>query len=80
MAYFSSNLSSYLFLLCKETFSALIIDENNNHDLNGISICKGCPKVTHLFLANDNLLFCRASSQECNKLVEILEHYEVASG
>lgn len=36
-------LSSYLFLLCTEAFSALIADSSNKHVFNGISICKGCP-------------------------------------
>ncbi|KAK9989340.1 hypothetical protein SO802_029579 [Lithocarpus litseifolius] len=73
-------LSSYLFLLCTEAFSALIVDANNKNRLNGISICRGCPYITHLFFVDDSFLFCRADSQECYKLVEILEHYEVASG
>ena len=46
--------------------------------MSGLSICKGCPKLTHLFFANDSLLFCKASSQECQQLIEILQLYEVA--
>lgn len=65
-------LSSYLFLLCTEAFSALIADANNAHELNGISICRGCPKVTYLFFTDDNLLFCKAERQEGHKLVELL--------
>ena len=73
-------LSSYLFLLCTEAFSTLIADANNSHELNRISICRGCPKVTHLFFADDNLLFCKAERQEGHKLVELLQRYEAASG
>ena len=65
-------LSSYLFLLYTKVFSALIADASSKHVLNGISICKECPKVTHLFFADDSLLFCGAKSQECHKLVKIL--------
>ena len=36
--------------------------------------------VTHLFFANDSLLFCKASDQECHKLIEILKLYEATSG
>ena len=38
-------LSSYLFLLYTKAFSALIADASSKHVLNGISICKECPKA-----------------------------------
>ena len=72
-------LSSYLFLLCTKAFSALIVNANNNQSLNGVSVYRGCPKVTHLFFTDDILLFCKVERQECTKLVEILELYELAS-
>ncbi|KAL0012182.1 hypothetical protein SO802_007290 [Lithocarpus litseifolius] len=73
-------LSPYLFLLCAEGFSSMICQAVRRQLLSGVSICRGCPMVTHLFFADDSLLFCKASSQECQKLVEILKHYENASG
>ena len=72
-------LSPYLFLLCTEAFSALIDDASNRQKLNGVSICRGCPSVTHLFFADDSLLFCKADRGEVSKLLEILELYEAAS-
>ena len=73
-------LSPYLFLLCADGFSSLISDVARNKMLSGISICRGCPMITHLFFADDSLLFCKASRQECQKLIEILELYEAALG
>ena len=34
----------------------------------GIAICRGGPKLSHLFFANDSLIFCKASLTECNSL------------
>ena len=73
-------ISPYIFLLCADGFSSLIHDAARNYKISGISICKGCPKITHLFFADDSLLFCKANSQECQSLVNILQLYEDAFG
>ena len=73
-------LSPYLFLLCADGFSSLINNAVRNNMLSGISICRGCPMVTHLFFADDSLLFCKASTQECQNLMAILDLYEAAFG
>ena len=49
-------LSPYLFLLCADDFSSLIKEAARNQMLSGISICKGCPMVTHLFFAEQSLV------------------------
>ena len=36
--------------------------------------------ISHLFFADDSLLFCKVSSQECQHLIDILCLYEAASG
>ena len=72
-------LSPYLFLICAEAFSSLIHNATRSKEFNGISIYRGCPYVTCLFFTNDNLLFCKANSQECHILTEILRKYEAAS-
>lgn len=69
-----------LFLLCADGFSSLIKDAARNQLLSGISICRGCPMVTRLFFTNGSLLFCKATDQECWKLIYILELYEAAFG
>ena len=73
-------LSPYLFLLCVEGLSALIHEAACNNQISGISICRGCLIITHLFFANDSLLFCKANTQEGKNLVEILGKYEATSG
>ena len=45
-----------------------------------MAICRNGPKVSHLFFADDSVLFCRATKAEYNKILEILEVYEKGSG
>ena len=73
-------LPSYLFLLCADGFSSLINKAVRSHTMNGLSICRGCPMISHLFFADDSLLFYKVSSQECQHLIDILCLYEAASG
>ena len=72
-------ISPYIFLLCADAFSPLINNAALNQKISGVSICRGCPRITHLFFADDSLLFCKANGQECQYLIEILQLYETAS-
>ena len=74
------SLSSYLFLLCAKGLSALIKKPVADGHVEGIAICRGGPELSHLFFANDSLIFCNASLSECNSLQCILHIYEQASG
>ena len=49
-------------------------------EIQGVSICHNGPKLTHLFFADDSLLFCRATTHDCQKVLEILSNYERVSG
>ena len=73
-------LSPYLFLLCTEGLHRLIQDAANNGNIKGVSICRNGPKLTHLLFADDSLLFCRANSTECNKVMDLLSLYEEVLG
>ena len=43
-------------------------------------IWKGISRVSHLFFANDSILFCWAKKEECQKILDILAIYERGSG
>jgi hypothetical protein len=73
-------LSPYLFLLCAEGLSSLIRTAEQNRSITGLSIARGGFKLSHLFFADDSLLFCRASFMEWVSIHSILEDYERASG
>lgn len=49
-------------------------------DIQGVSICRNGPKLTHLFFVDDSLLFCKATTHDCQKVMEILLSYEKVSG
>ena len=51
----------YLFLLCTEGLHGLLAKAAASGEIRGISIYRGGPRLTHLFFADDSLLFCRTS-------------------
>jgi len=73
-------ISPYLFLLCSEGFTGLIMEAARNKKLSGISICRGSPRITHLLFVDDSILYCKASGMESRELVNIVQKYEEASG
>ena len=73
-------LSPFLFFFCTEGLHSLIQHAAASGHIRGVSICKKGPRLTHLFFANDSLLFCRASIAECHKIHALLGSYERASG
>jgi hypothetical protein len=73
-------ISPYLFLLCAEALSAMITRANGDGRLMGVPTSKRGPEISHLFFADDSLLFCRATLMQWNHLSFILQLYEEASG
>jgi len=48
--------------------------------LRGVSICRKGPKISHLFFANDSIIFGRATESEGLEMLRILKVYEDSSG
>ena len=51
-----------------------------NRDIHEFSLCRRGPKLTNLLFADDSLLFCSATMEECGKVLNMLSDYEDASG
>ena len=73
-------IAPYLFLLCSEGLTGLIRQAVQEKKIRGFSLCKGGPKISHLFFADDSLFFCRAQMGDIQSIQNILERYERASG
>ena len=65
-------ISPYLFILCAEAFSSLLLRRVQEGCINGVSIYRGDPKLSHLFFVDDSILFTKALFQECSKVVILL--------
>ena len=73
-------LSPYLFLLCLEGLNRMFQQATRDNLIRGFSLCKNGPKITRLFFADDNLLFCQARMEDLQAIQHILSLYKGASG
>jgi hypothetical protein len=73
-------LSPYLFIICADVLSNLLIKAQNDKKIKGVKIAQGAPEITHLLFADDSLMFCRANKEEITYIKNIISDYQRASG
>ena len=73
-------LSPFLFVLCAEGLSTLLRDAEKRNLIHGIKIARRVNPISHLFFADDSLLFIRANEDEVDNVLSVLSTYEAASG
>ena len=61
-------LSPYLFLFCAKGLNALLHNAATRGDIQGFLICRNRPKLTHLFFADNCLILCKSTLEECNRI------------
>ena len=54
--------------------------EEEHGNIRGISVCRGAPQISHLFFADDSIVFCRENVEEGRRILKVLEDYEGESG
>jgi hypothetical protein len=64
---------------CSEALSALVNNANKEGLLSGVPTSFEGAEISHLFFANDSLLFCMAKLAQWSNLMAILKIYEEAS-
>ena len=64
-------ISPYLFLICAEVLSRLILHAEQRDCLHGIKICTEAPGISHLFFADDSFIFFKAEEAESVVLKDI---------
>ena len=72
-------ISLYLFILCAEALSALLMKANEKGVLDGVPTSRRGLRVSHLLFADNSLLFCRSTPTQWENLTNVLKVYEDAS-
>ncbi|XP_057803363.1 uncharacterized protein LOC131018665 [Salvia miltiorrhiza] len=73
-------LSPILFGIAEDALSALFSNCQRSGHLAPMQLSRGAPFPTHLFYADDILIFCKATKQNAKTLHKILEYYGHMSG
>ncbi|KAL5733231.1 hypothetical protein ACOSQ2_032923 [Xanthoceras sorbifolium] len=73
-------ISPYLFVLCMEKLSHLIVDCVNKGSWKPIAVSRGGPLISHLFFADDLILFGHATTQQAESMKLCLDRFCGSSG
>ncbi|XP_075498859.1 uncharacterized protein LOC142537187 [Primulina tabacum] len=73
-------LSPYLFVLCAQGFSHIFTKAVELKLFRGVKVVNSCPVISHLFFADDSLIFFRATKEDSVNVRRCIQIYEKASG
>lgn len=72
-------LSSYLFLLCIKGLTALLKNFETRKLVQGIKVARNAPSISHMLFADDSYIFCKASLENADNVLQLLDIFERAS-
>ncbi|XP_026378874.1 uncharacterized protein LOC113273354 [Papaver somniferum] len=73
-------LSPYLFIICMEIFSRMLLSSEEEKTIHGVQITSKNSHISHLFFADDCLLFIRADLKKCSNILALIDNFSKASG
>lgn len=73
-------LSPFLFILCQDLLTSLLIHNMHNKTITMLKASKDSPPIPLLSFADDCMIFCKASKSFVNTLTRCLTSYVRASG
>jgi hypothetical protein len=73
-------LSPYLFLICAEGLSSLLLHEEEVGGIDGVRVCRNAPSISHLLFADDSLILMGANMTNATSLQRVLDTYRANSG
>lgn len=73
-------LSPYLFILCMEDFSRMLQNAESAGLISPLQPVRGSPKISHLFFADDCILFSSAAGSSIPNLMKLLNQFCEISG
>ena len=66
-------LSPYLFILCAEILSRMLVKEEAINNIQGIKVSREAPAISHLLYADDIIIACRANESNAKVVQRTLE-------
>lgn len=73
-------LSSYLFMLVSEVLSLLIQQASDRKQIEGVKMGLAGPIISHIFFADDTLIFLKADEKNYRNLYQVIDEYCSTSG